>query len=62
MSMHASLQAVLSPAYRCAEFGARCEGMRWEPKLGHVPRGFLGATGSLEEVELILGLTQSERS
>lgn len=28
--------------------------MRWSPESGHVPRGFLGATGELEEVELVL--------
>jgi hypothetical protein len=28
--------------------------MRWRPVEGHVPRGFLGATGDLEEVELVL--------
>jgi hypothetical protein len=28
--------------------------MRWNPKAGHVPRGFSGATGALEEVRLVL--------
>jgi hypothetical protein len=28
--------------------------MRWQPDRGHVPRGFLGATGSLKEIELVL--------
>ena len=28
--------------------------MRWEPKNGHIPRGFLGATGNLSDVELVL--------
>ena len=28
--------------------------MRWNPQAGHVPRGFCGATGTLEEVALVL--------
>jgi hypothetical protein len=28
--------------------------MRWEPKKGHVPRGFCGCLGSPEEVKLVL--------
>ncbi|AZT85825.1 hypothetical protein EHN06_08910 [Marinobacter sp. NP-4(2019)] len=28
--------------------------MRWKPSHGHVPRGFLGAAGSLTEIELVL--------
>jgi hypothetical protein len=28
--------------------------MRWNPQIGHVPRGFCGATGTLEEVALVL--------
>jgi hypothetical protein len=50
-----SLEKILSPAYRCPEFDGTCHGkMRWEPGLGHVPRGFLGACGESSEVELIL--------
>jgi len=28
--------------------------MRWDPKGGHIPRGFFGATGKLSEVEIVL--------
>ena len=28
--------------------------MRWNPDIGHVPRGFFGACGDLAEVELVL--------
>ncbi len=47
---------ILSPAYKpCPEYvNCRKEGIRWDPPLGHVPRGFCGATGRLEEVQLIL--------
>lgn len=27
--------------------------------MGHIPRGFLGATGALEEVELVVVLVES---
>jgi len=47
--------AVLAPAYApCAGFGGGCSTMRWAPERGHVPRGFCGATGSLEDVRLVL--------
>lgn len=28
--------------------------MRWQPENGHVPRGFCGATGRIDEVQLVL--------
>lgn len=28
--------------------------MRWQPRVGHVPRGFCGATGSPDDVKLVL--------
>lgn len=47
--------AVLAPAYApCAGLRGGCSSMRWAPKRGHVPRGFCGATGSLDEVRLVL--------
>ena len=50
-----ALEKILLPAYRCCEFDRACAGeMRWIPSGGHVPRGFAGATGSLEEVELVV--------
>jgi hypothetical protein len=48
------LLKILEPAYKCAEFDLACSEMRWNPVQGHVPRGFYGATGSHDEVELIL--------
>ena len=38
---------------RCSKFGV-CEQAVYDPKNGHVPRGFSGATGSLEEVYLLM--------
>ena len=55
MQLNSSLIEILSPAYRCPEFDGPCAGeMRWQPQAGHVPRGFAGAAGLIEDVELIL--------
>lgn len=55
MTLPQTLAAILAPAYApCVEFGGNCAEMRWNPGSGHVPRGFLGATGSPEDVELVL--------
>jgi hypothetical protein len=50
------LRELLLHAYApCRHFTGACEGVaRWEPATGFVPRGFLGALGSLDEVELVL--------
>ena len=48
------LLALLTKAYPCPSFAGICGSMRWEPESGHIPRGFLGATGRPEEVELVL--------
>ena len=45
---------LLMQAYRpCANFGL-CREAVWDPVRGHIPRGFLGATGDLSNVELIM--------
>jgi hypothetical protein len=45
----------LLPAYGpCPAFQLECVQARWEPEKGFVPRGFLGATGSLQDVRLVL--------
>ena len=55
VKLNPKIASVLAPAYLpCAEFKGACSEMRWQPEAGHVPRGFLGATGSLEDVELVL--------
>lgn len=47
--------SILAPAHGpCAAFQGVCQSMRWAPELGHVPRGYLGATGAPEEVRLVL--------
>lgn len=53
--LNIKLVMTLAPAYApCTEFARTCAAMCWRPDMGHVPRGYLGATGSLEEVELVL--------
>ncbi len=50
-----SLKSLLLPAYApCEGFRGGCARMVWNPKSGHVPRGFCGATGPIRDVRLIL--------
>lgn len=49
-----ALLAVLLEAYRpCRNFGT-CREAQWNPARGQIPRGFLGATGELTDVELVM--------
>ena len=55
MEPNIALRQVLSPAYEpCKGFVSPCTEMRWNPAAGHVPRGFAGAGGTLDAVELVL--------
>lgn len=55
ISLNAKIANVLTPAYApCPGFSGVCFDMRWDPPTGHVPRGFRGATGTIEEIELVL--------
>lgn len=55
MNINPAIVTILSPAYTpCVEFQRGCQEMRWNPGEGHVPRGFLGAAGTLAEIELVL--------
>ena len=48
------LVEALLPAYApCPNFGS-CPEAVWDPRCGHIPRGFLGATGTLAEVEVVM--------
>ena len=50
-----ALLATILPAYGpCDHFSGVCQEMGWNPPAGHVPRGFCGALGSSDEVELVL--------
>jgi hypothetical protein len=50
------LLEVLAPSYApCRCFEQECGGtMRWDPQRGHIPRGYLGAFNSIEQVKLVL--------
>jgi uracil DNA glycosylase superfamily protein len=50
----AELLAILRPAYPCLHFADACATARWDPPNGFVPRGFVGALGSLDQVKLVL--------
>ena len=57
--MNPDLEKILQPAYNpCRGFSHPCSAMRWEPETGHIPRGFWGALGSLEEVRLVMVLAE----
>lgn len=48
------LQSLLLEAYRpCCNFGT-CREAQWNPSAGQIPRGFVGATGQLGEVEVVM--------
>ena len=51
------LLTIIEPAYApCRNFADACSSLVWAPDKGHVPRGFLEATDTLGEVELVLVL------
>ena len=54
------LVEILQPAYSpCPGFEGGCEGVaRWAPAEGHVPRGFVGALGRLDEVKVVILLAE----
>lgn len=48
------LREILLPAYLpCSHYGT-CREAQFHPELGQVPRGFLGATGAPEDVEVVM--------
>ena len=54
------LTQILSPAYDpCCGFKGACKGTAtWAPGEGHVPRGFIGALGTIKEVEVVILLAE----
>ena len=50
------LVEILQQAYLpCCGFRGTCEGTAiWAPDEGLVPRGFIGALGAIEEVEIVI--------
>ena len=62
MYPNGKLIEVLAPSHApCRHMltqGGGCPESQWSPAAGHVPRGFLGATGELDEVELVMVLAE----
>lgn len=55
ISMNEKLRSILIAAYNpCPAFKNTCAKMRWEPQLGHIQRGFVGAIGDLAKIQLVL--------
>ena len=53
------LEDILERAYRCQAFDDACKGTAtWAPQEGLVPRGFIGALGDIEEVEVVITTAQ----
>ena len=49
------LVEILRPAYRCTSFDDACRGTAtWKPNFGYVPRGFVGALGTIDEVVVVI--------
>ncbi len=50
------LREILLPSYNpCPGFQGSCKDIAtWNPEKGHVPRGFVGALGSLDEVQVVI--------
>lgn len=57
-------QALSKLLYKCEGFAKGCskeereKGVVWKPENGYIPRGMLGATGTIDEVQLILVLAE----
>jgi len=54
------LRDIMKEAYMPCEGKSFCEcnGIKYEPSSGHMPRGFCGATGQIEDVKLVLVLAE----
>ena len=44
----------LIEAYRPCQYFGTCREAIWNPKRGYIPRGFLGATANLADVEIVM--------
>lgn len=49
---------ILLPAYPCPSFGTACKSMRYDAGAGLFPRGYGGATGQLQDVDLVLVIAE----
>ena len=49
---------ILKPAYEPCKFFESCAEAKWSPESGYLPRGYLGATGKISEVEVVFVLAE----
>jgi len=58
MRPNEQLVDVLLPAFGPCRYidvcSASCRQAKWLPEVGHIPRGFLGATRQLSDVEVVM--------
>ena len=54
MKPNEQLRTLLREAYGPCPFFGRCREAVWAPESGHIPRGYLGATRALADVELVM--------
>ena len=54
MKPNEQLRTLMREAYAPCQFFGRCKEAIWAPASGYIPRGYLGATKSLADVELVM--------
>lgn len=59
--LNLKLANVLVDAYRPCQHIRACKQAVWYPEHGHIPRGFLGATGCLSDVKVVLVFAEPGR-
>ena len=54
--LNSELLSILTEALApCSSFGGVCAGeVTWDPAVGHVPRGYIGGLGSIQDIRLVL--------
>ncbi len=52
------LVAIFAEAYPCRHLCSACSQIRYDPIHGHIPRGYCGGFGRLEDIELVLILAE----
>lgn len=48
------MKSLLLDAYRPCQFFGQCREAKWGPGSGHIPRGYVGATGTPQDVEVVM--------
>ena len=58
MRPNKELVKILERAYSCSSFYGTCKSACWNPEAGFIPRGYLGATNTIEDVEVVFVLAE----